>query len=121
MLSAKRDLDENDLYWAVVKVYQSVFFILNALLIKEFGFFSKDHKCLLTGLLKKSLVDKNVSSKILKVFDVRKNVEEMDIIRQERNITLYHPKSKGIITRKDAEKIFKAGREILNFVLEVLG
>lgn len=119
-LSAKRDFDSGDLRWTVIKAYQSVFFSLNAVLVKQLGFFSKDHKCLLTSLLKAGLLDKRTSEKITDLFDLNKKVEDADVLRQERNVALYHPNSNEIIAKADAENSLAVAKEILNLVVGAL-
>lgn len=118
-LSAKRDFDSKDFYWCIIKAYQSIFFACNAILIKEYGFFSKDHKCLISALLKFG-IDKKISEKIKKIFTLAENLEKVDIIRQKRNIALYHPKAKIIISSDSVNKVLEDSRTILNFIIEVL-
>jgi len=117
IISAERDLKNNDLYWPLAKIYQSIFFSLNTILVRNYGFFSKDHKCLLTAALKIGLVEDETSKEISLLFDLKKILEETDVIRQERNIALYHPESKKIISKKDVKSAFNVAQKLLNKVV----
>lgn len=52
LASAERDFHAKDYHWDRVKAYQSLFHILNALLIKKLGYYSKDHGCVIVALMK---------------------------------------------------------------------
>ena len=56
------DKEEND-KWAIAKAYQALFLYCNGLLVRKAGFYSKDHGCVLIGLLKNNIVPKEILEK----------------------------------------------------------
>src|SRR3989339_1716350 len=56
LASAERDLMSGDLHWARVKAYQALFHLLNALLVKHLGYFSKDHGCIIVALMSYDII-----------------------------------------------------------------
>src|SRR3989344_3657293 len=62
--SAENDFKNEDFYWCRIKAYQALFHMLNALLVKNFGYYSKDHGCILTALLKNNIITNEIASKL---------------------------------------------------------
>ncbi|MBI2129693.1 HEPN domain-containing protein [Candidatus Woesearchaeota archaeon] len=96
--SADNDFKNGDYYWSRIKAYQSLFHMLNAILVKNFGFYSKDHGCILTALLKNSIITDKIASQLhLVVENAAKNaamtsedaVQDIDDFRIQRNFALY--------------------------------
>lgn len=111
--SADNDFKNGDYYWARIKAYQALFHILNALLVKHFGYYSKDHGCILTALLKNNIITDKIASQLhLVVENATKNaamtsedaVQDIDDFRIQRNFALYKPKAWKEITKEDIEQ-----------------
>src|SRR3989344_2535087 len=62
--SADNDFNNEDYYWARIKAYQALFHMLNALLVKHCGYYSKDHGCILTALLKNDIITDEIASEL---------------------------------------------------------
>lgn len=105
---ALSDLDsaekEQSNKWAMAKAYQALFLYCNGLLVKKAGFYSKDHGCVLIGLLKHSIVAKETLQKIHELLEKKKEIltevesnffEEVNNLRIKRNNYLYLPKNLG--------------------------
>src|SRR3989338_5948395 len=97
--SAENDSSEK---WAITKAYQALFLMCNALLVKNSGYYSKDHSCIIIALLKNNIVTEGTLNKIndtlkekkklLTEFEPKDNFfEEISNIRITRNRYLYLP------------------------------
>lgn len=115
--SAKNDLNNGYPYWALVKAYQALFFVVNALLVKYCGYFSKDHKCLLTALLKEKIISSELVKRLKSKLKDLSKLNKIDELRLERNLALYKPDSWKTITKNHAEKLLEETRAlILEFI-----
>lgn len=99
LASAERDLKAKDLHWARVKAYQSLFHILNALLIKKLGYYSKDHGCIIVALMKEKIITEETAKKlhllvgkVLKQITSKQVYKDINEFRIQRNFALYKPK-----------------------------
>ena len=109
--SADNDFKNADYYWVRIKAYQALFHMLNALLVKNFGYYSKDHSCILTALLKNNIITNETASKLhLVVEDTVKEttsedaIQDIDDLRIQRNFALYKPKAWEEVTKEDIEQ-----------------
>ncbi|MBI2140365.1 HEPN domain-containing protein [Candidatus Woesearchaeota archaeon] len=100
LASAERDFEANDFHWARVKAYQSLFHLLNALLIKKLGYYSKDHGCIIVALMNDGIISEDSAKELhLLVDKVMKQATSNDVYRDldefriQRNFALYKPKS----------------------------
>jgi len=110
IFSAENDFKNEDYYWARIKAYQALFHMLNALLVKNFGYYSKDHGCILTALLKNRIINDETASQLhllvenvvkTKIKTSEEAIQDIDDFRIQRNFALYKPKAWEEITRKD--------------------
>ncbi len=123
LASAYRDLEDKDNHWAIIKSYQALFFILNALLVKYKGYFSKDHKCILTALLKEEVISEAVAKSVdsvVKSLDEFSTLDEIDDLRLDRNKAMYAPTAWKDFKKQEAEKILDEVRELINQLVELL-
>lgn len=83
--------------WAVVKAYQALFLMSNALLVKKMGFYSKDHGCILIALMKENALPGKIMDGISALLRNKKKnedfFEEVSDIRIARNKYLYLPQT----------------------------
>jgi uncharacterized protein (UPF0332 family) len=116
LASADNDFKNSDYYWTRIKAYQALFHMLNALLVKNFGYYSKDHGCILATLLKnKSITDEIAVQLHLMVEAVTKKgitssedaVQDIDDLRIQRKFALYQPKAWKEVTKQDIEEEFR--------------
>lgn len=128
ILSAENDLKNEDFHWTRIKAYQSLFHMLNAILIKKLGFYSKDHSCILTALLNNNIITKEISSKmnivIESITNQKKNpkesIQDIDDLRIQRNFALYKPKAWEEITKKDIQQELIKIKHNLNILASLL-
>ncbi|MBI2668537.1 HEPN domain-containing protein [Candidatus Woesearchaeota archaeon] len=113
LASADNDFKNGDYYWARIKAYQALFHMLNALLVKNCGYYSKDHGCILAALLKDKIITDKIALQLhVVVEDVIKRkitssedaVQDIDDLRIQRNFALYQPKAWKEVTEKDIEE-----------------
>lgn len=94
--SAEEDVEKSP-KWAIVKAYQALFMMTNALSIKKLGFYSKDHGCILVALMNENVIPSEILSKISAILAQRKKTEnffdEVSNIRIARNKYLYLPET----------------------------
>ncbi len=111
--SAKNDFDTGYFYWCIIKAYQSLFFIANALLVKNLGYYSKDHRCIITALLKEKIISEKIADKISKTLETEV-AAEMDSIRLKRNSAMYRPDSWQSVSKESAEKTLNDVRSLVS-------
>jgi uncharacterized protein (UPF0332 family) len=113
MASADNDFKNEDYYWARIKAYQALFHILNALLVKNFGYYSKDHGCILTALMKNNIINDETATQLhIIVESLSKSsittsedvLQDIDDFRIQRNFALYKPKAWEEVTKEDIEQ-----------------
>lgn len=94
--SAEQEIEKSP-KWALVKAYQALFLMSNALLIKKMGFYSKDHGCILVALMKENGIPEKVLGSISELLKNKKKnrdfFEEVSDIRVARNKYLYLPQT----------------------------
>ncbi len=91
LASAQTEFDSGNLKWALVKIYQSLFLLCNALLVKHCGFYSKDHKCILVALIRHNVIFAEDLSEISKSLHKKDLFEEISSVRIDRNQAMYFP------------------------------
>ncbi len=108
LASAERDFEAKDFHWARVKAYQSLFHMLNALLIKKVGYFSKDHGCVIIALMKEGIISEDAANglhllvdKVLKHATSRDVYLDINDFRIQRNFALYKPKPWDDVKEED--------------------
>jgi uncharacterized protein (UPF0332 family) len=108
LVSAERDLVSGDYHWCRIKAYQALFHLLNALLVKHLGYYSKDHGCVIVSLMSSKIITSTVAEKISLLYtDVlkqsfdKKLFEDIDELRLQRNFALYKPKAWEDVTKDD--------------------
>lgn len=99
LASAEDELDKSD-KWAIVKAYQALFSMCNALLIKRSGIYSKDHGCVLVALMKERAIPETALARISEVLEKKWPAnaggglfDRISDIRITRNKYLYFPET----------------------------
>ena len=127
LISAERDFIGKDFHWARIKAYQSLFYLLNALLIKKEGYFSKDHSCIITALMYKEIITEEIAKKLHLVTDKiiankkSKDIyQDIDDFRIQRNFALYKPKAWEDITEEDIKNELEKIKENFKILVGLL-
>lgn len=111
LASAERDFKDKDFHGARIKAYQSLFYVLNSLLVKKLGFFSKDHGCVIIALMKENIITEDTAKEVhllvknvLKQASASQVYQDIDEFRLQRNFALYKPKVWEDVKAKDVRK-----------------
>ena len=118
--SAEKEENEK---WAITKAYQALFLMCNALLVKNLGYYSKDHNCVIITLLRNKIISDKTIEKISKMLEEKEQLlnefktkinlfEEIANIRIARNKYLYLPKTQ--------RKLSVSHKEIIKEVKEII-
>ena len=123
LASAYRDLEAEDNNWAIIKSYQALFFVLNALLVKYRGYFSKDHRCIITALLKEQVISTAVAEQVdsvVKVLDEFKALDEVDDLRLDRNKAMYSPTAWKDFKKQQVKNTLNEVRELISELVRLV-
>lgn len=108
LASAERDFNAKDFHWTRVKAYQSLFHLLNALLIKRLGYYSKDHGCIIVALMKEKIISEDAAKELhllvnmaLQQATSEEVYNDIDEFRIQRNFALYKPKPWETVKEED--------------------
>lgn len=114
LLSAEEEeIKKGKLKWAIVKIYQSLFLLCNAFLIKNIGFYSKDHGCLIYALMKNKIISLEITGKLNQILEKKNLFEEISETRIERNQALYFPKTIRKISDEEIKKTYEHVKKII--------
>lgn len=127
LASAERDLQAGDFHWARIKAYQSLFHLLNAILVKHLGYFSKDHSCVIVALMQNNLLTADSASqlrllteKVIKHATARDIYDDIDEFRIQRNFALYKPKSWEDVKKEDVQEELMKIKNNFNILVGLL-
>ncbi len=127
LASAERDFQSRDFHWARIKAYQSLFHLLNALLVKHVGYFSKDHGCLLVALMSNNIILEPTARSLrlltrrVLVQATRRSVyDDIDEFRLQRNFALYKPKAWEEVSIQDVQEELNKVKMNFRILLELL-
>lgn len=129
LASAENDFLHEDYYWVRIKGYHALFHILNALLVKHLGYYSKDHGCLLIALLKNNILSDAVAKKLHLVAGdfTQKEIEnhedalqDIDDLHIQRNFALYKPKAWEDVTKDDIAQELEKIKHNIRLLVELL-
>lgn len=129
LASAENDFKSGDYYWARIKSYQALFHMLNALLVKNFGYYSKDHGCILAALMKNKIITDEIASELHiiveslsenKMMSSEDALQDIDDFRIQRNFALYKPKAWKEVTKEDIEQELGKIKNNINILVRLL-
>lgn len=120
LASAKKELEAGDLKWSFVKIYQSLFLLCNSILVKNLGFYSKDHKCLITALMKNKLIPENVLKSVKEIIKKKTLFEEINDVRIGRNKAMYFPKTQRKLTDNEIREAFGEVEKLIDVLGDAL-
>ncbi len=126
---SKRDLGtaitdlENKVYdWSLVKAYNSILFAENAILVRKFGIFSKDHTCAINKLRLDGLIDGSLFEDLKKIYAGRENLFDDAIVSrifEARKTGLYGLEDWKNFTEEDARIAIDCARRILKLAAKM--
>ncbi len=126
---SKRDLDtaisdlENKVYdWSLVKSYNSILFAENAILVHEFGFFSKDHTCAINKLRLQGLIGSDLFKDLKKIYAGQEKLFDEAIVSrifEARKTGLYGLEDWKRFTEEDARIAIDCAKRILKLAAKM--
>lgn len=102
--------------WAIIKSYYSIHHAINALLIKEKGFYSKDHICAILALKFFELIKPEIYDKLRAINAKFSDFTGFDVTYTLRKISQYDVRKWKQLSRKDADSVYSLAKEIVVFV-----
>lgn len=125
---AKHDLNraiaefkDNVWDWSIIKSYYSIHHAGNALLLKNKGFFSKDHICLIIALKLFNLIDKELFLKLKSIHERFSDTISLDLTFELRKISQYSVDEWEDLTKEDARKVLELAKEFVSYVEGKIG
>src|SRR3989344_340722 len=112
----KNDYQQESWDWVIVKSYYSIMHAFNALLVKEKGFFSKDHFCTILSLKYFELVPREMYLKLRNIHTKFSDFTGFDVTYSLRKISQYDVYRWKEIAPRDAEAVYQLAKEVVSFV-----
>ena len=118
---AVAEFEDNVWDWSIIKSYYSIHHAGNALLLKNKGFFSKDHSCLIIALKVFNLIDKELFLKLKHIYERFSDVLSLDLTFELRKISQYSVDEWEDLTKEDANKVLELAKEFVLYVEGKIG
>jgi uncharacterized protein (UPF0332 family) len=110
------EFEDNVWDWSIIKSYYSIHHAGNALLLKNKGFFSKDHSCLIIALKVLDLIDKQLFLKLKNIYERFSDVLSLDLTFELRKISQYSVDEWEDLTKGDATKVLELAKKFVSYV-----
>lgn len=107
--------------WTIIKAYYALFHAGNALLSKKRGLFSKDHSCLVIALKVWNLINKDIFSDLMKIYENFSDTVSMDLTFQMRKISQHDVDLWEELTEKDASIVLEIAKKFVSYVEQEIG
>jgi len=115
------EFEDNVWDWSIIKSYYSIHHAGNALLLKNKGFFSKDHTCLIIALKVFNLIDKELFLKLKGIYERFSDALSFDLTFELRKISQYSVDEWEDLTKEDAEKVLELAKKFASYVEGKIG
>ncbi|MEK6826085.1 MAG: HEPN domain-containing protein [Nanoarchaeota archaeon] len=112
---ATKEFEDNCWDWTVIKAYYSIHHAANALLLKEKGFFSKDHSCLIIALKYNNLIENELFKELSNLHESLSDALGLDITFQLRKLGQYDINEWENITKEDASLTLSVAKKLISF------
>jgi len=104
--------------WTIIKAYYAIHHAANALLVKKFGFFSKDHICLIISLKHLELIPDEFYEKLRVIHSKFSDFSAFELVYSLRKISQYNVVKWKYLSKKDAESVLEFAKRFVKFVEE---
>lgn len=104
--------------WAIIKSYYATHHAINALLIKEKGFYSKDHICAILALKFFEILPVVLYQELREINAKFSDFTGFDVSYTLRRISQYDVRKWKQVSKNDAEAIYSLAKKIVAFVEE---
>jgi len=116
--SVDADFSREQWDWAIVKSYYAIHHAMNALLIKERGFYSKDHLCAILALTFFDVLPSGLYSELREIHAKFADFTGFDVMYSLRKIGQYDVRKWKQLSRSDAESVYLLAKKIVPFIEE---
>ncbi len=110
------DFEKQAWDWVIIKSYYAMHHAINALLIKEKGFYSKDHICAILALKFHELIPVETYNMLREINSKFSDFSGFDITYTLRKISQYDVRKWKSLSKADAESIHLVSKEIVSYV-----
>ncbi len=114
LFRSTKEFDDKCWDWTVVKAYYAIHHAANSILLKNKGFFCKDHSCLIIALKHHKLIKDDLFKDLSDLHESLSDVLGLDITFQLRKIGQYDVNEWENITEKDAESTITIAKKIVS-------
>ncbi|MDI6738032.1 MAG: HEPN domain-containing protein [Nanoarchaeota archaeon] len=115
LANVESDFSKGSWDWAIIKSYYAIHHAINALLIKEKGFYSKDHICAILAVRSLNILPWELYSKVRQINAKFADFTGFDVTYTLRKISQYDVRKWRQLTKKDAESIYLLAKEVVSF------
>ncbi len=112
----KQDFKKKYWDWTIIKSYYATMHGLNALLLKEKGFYAKDHFCVLLALKHFDLIPADLYLKLREINTKFSDFTGFDVSYALRKIGQYDVVQWKKLTKEDAQSVYSLAKEIISYV-----
>src|SRR3989344_9057051 len=116
---ALKEFEDKCWDWTVIKAYYSIHHTANSLLLKEKGFFCKDHSCLIIALKYHNLIKEDLFKELSKLHELLSDALGFDMTFQLRKLSQYDVYEWENISEKDASLVVSVAKKFISFVENV--
>jgi len=113
---AEKEYEDKCWDWTVIKAYYAIHHSANALLVREKGFFCKDHSCLIVALKYYNLIKEGLFKELLDLHDSLADALGLDLTFQLRKLSQYDINEWENIKEEDASLTVSVAKKLISFV-----
>lgn len=117
---AINEYEEKNWDWTIVKAYYAIHHAANALFSKKKDIFSKDHSCLIVALKYHGLIDENLFSELMNIYEGFSDTLNIGLTFELRKIGQYDVDRWEELTEGDAKMVLETAKRFVSHVEEKL-
>lgn len=116
--SLKKEFENKNWRWTIIKSYYAIFHATNALLVRKKGFFSKDYLCAVLALKKENLIPEIVYHQLGDIYEKFSDIFGFAIMFEARKLSQYDTKKWKELIENDAKIALEFAKKYVLFVEE---
>lgn len=116
LASIRADMEHSNWRWVIIKGYYAIFHATNALLVRELGFYSKDHLCAIVALKQKGLLPERLYEDLGSVYKQFSDIFGFAVLFEARKLSQYDTEKWRDIGEDEAMIVREFARRYVFFV-----